>query len=128
MVKCVLSNEELIHLSKTLFFFIHSWLNGENYDHCFFQVLYLHEKVIDYLTAKVNELKLTELSDDDKRLCVLYYLVQTTVFIAINVFEQLRECPTYEVVVHGGVNDSRTSFTLFVTTMAPYSKSPETSL
>ena len=111
-------------MSKMLFFFIHSWLNGENYEHCFFQVLYLHNEVINTLKAKVNKLNLAELSDDDKRLCVLCYLVQTTVCIVVNVFEQLRECPTYEVVIHYRFNDSRTSSVLVVTTMTPYSKSP----
>ena len=72
MIQCILSNEELIYLSKALFFFIHSWLNGENYGHCFLQVSYMHDEVMNYLTAKVNKLNPNELSDDDKRLCVLY--------------------------------------------------------
>lgn len=120
----MLSNDELVYLSKALFFFIHSWLNGENYEHCFYQVLYLHNEVVDYLKAKVSELKLTELSDDDKRLCVLYYTVQTTSFLLINVFKQLQEFPTYEVCLLNGVDGSPMSSVLFVTTMTPSPRSP----
>lgn len=128
MIQCILSNEELIYLSKALFFFIHSWLNGENYGHCFLQVSYMHDEVMNYLTAKVNKLNPNELSDDDKRLCVLYYLIQTTVYILKTVFNHMRSFPVFEVFLLDKIHDSPMSLITFVATVAMISRSPRTSL
>ncbi|KAK8798041.1 hypothetical protein WA171_005568 [Blastocystis sp. BT1] len=79
LINCYLSDSDLLRVAEALFSFFYAWSKGECFNHCFLQVLYMHDEVRNYLRQKISEINPACPTEEDKRLCVLYSILQSYV-------------------------------------------------